>query len=74
MTDISLKYSLLDKTAKQEINDFVDFLLSRKRIQKMTPISDYKKKILSVSTWTDSDLKNFDDNQKLFNQWRVEEW
>ena len=40
----------------------------------MTPISDYKKKILSVSTWTDSDLKNFDDNQKLFNQWRVEEW
>ncbi len=74
MTDILLKHSLLDKSAQQEISDFVDYLLSKKRVQKTTPLADYKKKILSVSTWSEEDLKNFDDNHYLFNLRKINEW
>jgi len=72
MADIVLKYNLLSKNAQQEVNDFLDFLLSKQTTQK--PNKDYRTKILSVSTWTDSDLNIFKDNQSLFDQWRVEEW
>lgn len=51
MSDISIKYSLLNKTAKQEILDFIDFLLSKGKTEKQTSLSAYKKKILQVSTW-----------------------
>ena len=74
MTDISIKYSLLDKTSKQEINDFIDFLLSKKSAHKEIPLTDYKKKILTVSTWSDEEIKVFKDNENLFNQWSIEKW
>jgi hypothetical protein len=72
MTDLMLKYSLLNKSAQQEVNDFLDFLLSKQKIKKTN--MDYKMKIHAVSTWSDSDLAVFKNNQSLFNQWRIEEW
>jgi hypothetical protein len=74
MTDISLKYYLLSNTAKKEVSDFMDFLLSKQQTRKSNPLSVYKKKILSVSRWSSSDIKIFEDNQKSFNTWRAEEW
>ena len=74
MSDISIKYNLLDKSSRQEINDFIDFLLSKKKPQKAAPLSNYKKNILSVSTWEDADFKVFKENEALFNNWRIEEW
>ena len=74
MSEIVVKYNKLDKTARQELNDFMDFLLSKQKITNPTLLSTYKNKILSVSVWTDSDLKVFDENQKLFNNWKVQEW
>lgn len=73
MNDISIKYNLLNKTAKQEIADFIDFLLTKnkKEVKKAT-LSNYKKKILQVSVWTEKDLKIFDNNKKLMGQWKVE--
>jgi hypothetical protein len=72
MSDLVVKYSLLNKTAQQEVNDFLDFLLSKQKSQKTN--MDYKTKINAVSTWSDSDLAVFKINQLLFNQWRIEEW
>ena len=74
MSDIVVKYNRLNKTARQEVNDFMDFLLSKQKTSKPNFLSPYKSKILHVSNWTDSDLKIFDENQKLFNQWRVQKW
>jgi hypothetical protein len=74
MNDIAVKYNRLNKTARQEVNDFMDFLLSKQETNNPNFLSTYKNKILNVSIWTDSDLKIFDQNQKLFNQWRVQEW
>lgn len=74
MAEITLKYNLLNKTAKKEVLDFMDFLLSKQKKNKKKEISSYKKKILNVSTWTDSDLKIFQESRGLFNQWKIEEW
>ena len=72
MSDLMLKYSLLNKSAQQEVNDFLDFLLSKQKIKKTN--MDYKTKIHKVSTWSNSDLAVFKNNQSLFNLWRIEEW
>ena len=53
MKDISVKYSLLNKKAKKEVNDFMDFLLYKQKGEKKTSLSAYKKKILHVSTWSE---------------------
>ncbi|MDO9581417.1 MAG: hypothetical protein Q7J06_12795 [Bacteroidales bacterium] len=74
MSEIVVKYNRLNKTARQELNDFMDFLLSKQKTDKPIFLTTYKNKILNVSVWSDSDLKIFDKNQKLFNQWRVQEW
>jgi hypothetical protein len=74
MTDLISKYKLLNNSAKQELNDFMDFLLSNQKVEKRSSLSKYKRKILSVSSWSDSDLMIFEKNQSLFNQWNVEEW
>lgn len=74
MEDILSKFNLLDKNAKREVVDFMDFLISKKRTIRRKLLSDYKKKILSVTTWTDEELKIFDENKRLLNQWRVERW
>ena len=74
MNDIALKYRLLDKNGRKEVNDFMDFLLSRRKINKSKQIKSYKKRILTVSTWTDEDLKVFKKNAESFNNWKIEEW
>lgn len=75
MTDIAIKYSLLDESARTEVNDFMDFLLQKQRLKKGNSLSSYKKKILGVSTWSDSDIESFQVNQKLFNSsWRPQKW
>ena len=74
MSEIVVKYNKLDKTARQELNDFMDFLLSKQKNANPMSLSTYKNKILNVSVWSDSDLKVFDENQKLFNNWKVQEW
>ena len=74
MSQIVVKYNKLDKTARQELNDFMDFLLSKQKNPNPLLMSAYKNKILNVSVWSDSDLKIFNENQKLFNNWKVQEW
>jgi len=74
MTDIVLKYNLLNKSARKEVSDFIDFLLARNSTKKLEGSSDYKKKILNVSTWSETDIKVLIDNQQKINQWKAQEW
>ena len=48
MTDLALKYNLLDNDSKKEVLDFVDFLLTKETNSKKSPKVAYKKKILEV--------------------------
>jgi hypothetical protein len=52
MIEFEVKYNLLDDFEKQEV---VDFLLSKKSSEKKQNLTDYKKKILQVSTWSDDE-------------------
>lgn len=75
MTDIILKYSLLNESGRKEVDDFLDFLLQKQREKKDKTPASYKKKILGVGTWSDSDIEVFQANQNLFNSsWRPEKW
>jgi hypothetical protein len=74
MSDIIVKYNRLNKVARKEVDDFMDFLLSRQKMPKTSFMSTYKSKILNVTVWTASDLEIFDVNQKIFNQWNAPEW
>jgi hypothetical protein len=57
MTDLALKYNLLDTSARREVLDFMDFLLSKTSKVKKSVNGDYKRKILKVSVWDDSDVE-----------------
>ena len=74
MTDLVLKFNLLDKDSRREILDFLDFLLTKNPKTPKKKISDYKKKILKVSVWTDADIDFIVENQKKINQWKAREW
>jgi len=73
MTNVQLKYEKLDPLAKKEVDDFIDFLLS-KRSAKKSGEKSYEENLLKVSTWSEDDLKVFDENAKLFNNWTIDEW
>ncbi len=74
MSDIIIKYNRLNKIARQEVSDFLDFLISRQKTIKTNSFSAYKTRILNVSVWTSDDCNIFAENQKQFNQWNVQEW
>jgi hypothetical protein len=42
MSDIAIKYNNLDEVAKQELDDFLDFLLSRQRNNEHKPLAEDK--------------------------------
>lgn len=74
MTNLALKYNLLDISAKKEVLDFIDFLLTKKTKSKQLQKTDYKKKILKVSVWNDSDIDLLIQNLQKLNQWKAQEW
>ena len=56
MEDLVLKFNMLDENARKQINDFIDFLLSKKE-KKKAPPSEYYKRIQTVSQWSDEDAE-----------------
>ncbi len=75
MEDIVLRYSLLDNSAKSEISDFIDFLLTKdKKVSKKKLIADYQKKLLKISTWSEKDIEQLKKNGALLNKIKPLSW
>ena len=74
MEELITKYNSLDLILQRQVVMFIDYLLSTRNAVKQTNISNYKKKILKVSQWSDEDMQIFNDNNKLFKQWSIQEW
>jgi hypothetical protein len=72
MNNILLKYNSLDPASKKQVSDYIDnMIISMKNIKKKP--SPYKQRILSVSAWSDNDLKPLQENHS-FNEFKAEEW
>lgn len=74
MTDLISKYNLLDPSGRKEVLDFMDFLLTKENKSKRPAKAAYKKRILKVSVWNDSDIDFMIQNQQKLNQWKAQEW
>ena len=69
MSELELKFNSLNFNEQRIILDMMNLLLLRKNPSKL---SEYKKKILTISTWSEDDLKVFEEN-KIVN-WNVSSW
>jgi hypothetical protein len=74
MDDLTLKYNLLDSASKREVVDFIHFLLEKRAKSNKPGTTDYKKRILNVSVWSNSDVETIIQNQQKLNQWKAQKW
>ena len=72
MVDIVFKYNMLDENARKQLNDFIDFLLSKKK-KKEPDFSEYYNRIQTVSQWSEEDVEYLREIENNYN-WKVEEW
>ena len=73
MNDFLIKYNSLDNISKLLVIKFIDFLINEKNINDNS-FSNYKKKILDVSTWSEKDIQIFEQNQESFKNWEIAQW
>ncbi len=74
MNELLVKYSTLSPEGQQEVNDFLDLILLKYQDKKCFDMKAWKEKIKAVSVWSEEDVKPFEENSKVFNQWKTEEW
>lgn len=74
MKDLIFKFNLLDPFRKEELLDFLEFLLNKQKSEKVMDFKSYKASILKVSTWEADAINEMEQNQKRFNQWPIQDW
>ncbi len=74
MSELEIKYNLLDPLLQKQVLEFIDFLVSTNKIVSSDNLSSYKNKILKTSKWSKNDINQLNDNLKHLNQWKIEEW
>lgn len=72
MGDLLSKFEMLDNASKQQLLDYLDFLLSKTR--KKFSYEAYRKRILTVGTWTDEDIKPIEEANQLIDNWNIKGW
>ncbi len=77
MTEILLKYELLDPLGKQQLLEYLNLLLSTKTTKSGGPkfdVKTYRENLLKVSVWSDEDISLIEEARQHFNNWKVKEW
>ena len=74
MDELIMKFGLLDAVKRQEILDFLDFLLNKQKKERALHFKSYKEQILQVSIWSEEDIAVIETNSKRLSQWQVPEW
>ena len=72
MDNILLKYNSLDPASKKQVRNYIDSIVARVKNNNKKD-SPYKKRILSVSTWSEDDIKPIQGDNP-FNQIKPQEW
>jgi hypothetical protein len=74
MSEYIQKFQQLDDEARQEVLDFVDFLLDKKGRKRSADNAFYQEQIQQVSVWSEEDVKPIEEARTQFNQWKPTEW
>ncbi|MEO1096396.1 MAG: hypothetical protein AAFX57_01415 [Bacteroidota bacterium] len=74
MNDLLVKYNSLSPDVQKEVDDFLDFMLSKYKGTGTFDMKRWKVKIKNISTWSEEDVKTFEENRQQFNQWKSEKW
>ena len=74
MGDLLEKFEMLDTKGQQQLLDYLDFLLSQKKVSKKFDYQAYRKGILTISTWSDEDIAPIEAARQLLNQRKLAEW
>ncbi len=74
MDNSVLKYNMLGPLEKKEVSNFIDFLFSKMKKKSKQETAAYKKKILTVSAWSEDDIKVFEENKNKLNEWQPGAW
>ena len=76
MGEILSKFELLDTQGKQQLLDYLDFLLSKKDKKKSEKFNyqAYRERILVLSIWSDEDLTAVQEVRQNLNNLKVQEW
>jgi len=72
MDDLLLKFNSLDIASKKAVKQLIDLLAKKTSVNKKNEIP-YKEKILSVSVWSEEDIKEIGAGEP-FNQFKPQEW
>jgi hypothetical protein len=64
MDELIVKFGMLNAAKRQEILDFLDFLLSKQEKEDTEDFSSYKAEILKVSNCSEEDIKLMQANSK----------
>ena len=74
MEKLILKYQTLTPEVQREVTDFVDFLSSKPKGNRLSALKSWKKKILNVSVWSAKDVKILKQNSEGLNSWQPQKW
>ncbi|MEQ1746416.1 MAG: hypothetical protein ABMA02_13385 [Saprospiraceae bacterium] len=75
MGDLLEKFETLDALEQQQLLEYLDFLLAkRKNKVKKFEYQAYRKRIINIGTWPDTDLVPMEEARELVNKWRPQEW
>ncbi|MEM9339878.1 MAG: hypothetical protein AAGA66_14170, partial [Bacteroidota bacterium] len=69
-----VKYNMLSPTVQQEVNDFLDFVLTKHKGEKAFDMKVWKSKIKNVSVWSPADIQMIEESRDQFKDWKTEEW
>ncbi|MEK7254986.1 MAG: hypothetical protein AAB316_09595 [Bacteroidota bacterium] len=89
MEDLLLKFNSLDGFGRQQLLEFLDFLLQKHHVGKVSkafpenqpPATErfdyesFRRRILQItSVWTEDDVKLYEENHQHFNSQKIAEW
>lgn len=78
MAELLLKYELLDPLGKQQLLDYLNFLLSKKKEKKTKTakfdVKAYRENLLKVGVWSEEDIALIEEARQHFNSWKPKEW
>lgn len=74
MDEFVVKLGMLEPFKRQELLDFLEFLLNKQTKEREGQFKTYKERILQVSVWNEDDIAELETSSKKLNQWPAPEW